>query len=352
MKNRFAILIFLFLLSSLPLTAQTRIVGEPSMRGLSARHFTSRDVHRQRDTRGLLNSKETGEVHTFGFYGIGGYSNLFGGSESLRMKPGGYDARLGMVYEYRQGLFMMQIGIGASLREIRNTVTDMRLTNMDLVLYDPLWERVIDTWGTPLSSLSYTVTDRQDYLMQVHGQIPVLAGFHTYGYYLMGGFTFTFPFIQKTKTEMNVTSRGSYDRYYGLGDGAEWMEMDNHGYREQVPIKGQNDVTDKRFDVLLIIETGYDWTAREGTHFRVGAYADLGLFNFSTQSSEPAFNVPYVSKWDFVTFQTKPVWFSNAIGNSYLHNFTAGIKLTLLFTFPGREKCIMCGLRNRNRRYR
>ncbi|MBP5477535.1 MAG: hypothetical protein J6Y00_07630 [Paludibacteraceae bacterium] len=351
MKRLSAIVLF-SLLVVLPLTAQTRIAGEPTMRGLSSRHFTSRDVRRQRDTRGLLYSKETGELHTFGFYGIGGYSNVFGGPELLQLKPGGYDGRLGMAYEFRQGLFMLQVGLGVSMREIRNNVGDMRFTNRDFIIYDPLWERVIDSWGVPLSSLTYTVTNRQDYLMQVHGQLPLLAGMHIYGYYLMGGLTFTFPFIQQTTTEMNVTSRGSYDRYYGMGEDTEWMEMDNHGYRENVPLKNKNNATDKRFDVLLTLETGYDWTAREGTHFRIGAYADMGLFNFSTQSPDPAMYIPYVSKWDFVTFQTKPVWFSNAMGNYYLHNFTVGAKVTLLFTFPGREKCIMCGLRNRNRRYR
>ncbi len=353
MRRRITIVLFC-LLASLPLFSQTRIAGEPSMRGLSSRHFTSRDVKRQRDSRGLLRSKETGEVHTFGFYGIGAYSNVMGGPSLLKLKPGGYDGRFGMVYEFRQGLLMIQTGVGVSLREIRNNVGDMRFTNRDLVLYDPLWERVIDSWGTPLSTLTYTVTERQDHLMQLHGQIPLLAGMHIYGYYLMGGLTFTFPFVQETKTEMNVTSRGSYDRYYGMGDDTEWMEMDNHGYREQVPLKSRNDETDKRFDVLLTLETGYDWTTyKNGTHLRIGAYADLGLFNFSTQSGDPAIYVPYVSKWDFATFVAKPIWFSNSMGNYYLHNFSAGLKFTILFTFPGREKCVMCGLRDRNaRRYR
>lgn len=351
MKRRLSI-VFLCLLAALGLSAQTRIAGEPKMRGLSSRHFTSRDIKRQRDSRGLFHSKETGEQHTFGFYAVGAYSNIFGGPDILKAKPGGYDGRFGMVYEYRQGLLMIQTGIGVSFREIRNNVGNMRFTNTDLVRFDPLWERVIDSWGTPLSSLTYTVSSRQDYLMQLHGQIPLLAGMHTYGYYIMGGLTFTFPFLQETKTEMNVTSRGSYDRYYGMGDDTEWMEMDNHGYREQVPLKNRNDATDKRFDVLLTLETGYDWTGRNGTHLRVGGYADFGLFNFSTQSAEPSIYFPYVSKWDFATFRTRQIWFSDAMGNYYLHNFSAGVKFTILFTFPGREKCVMCGLRDRNRRYR
>ena len=315
MMKRICYIVLLCLLTAMPLWAQTRINGEPSMRGLSSRHFTSRDIKRQRDSRGLFHSKETGEQHTFGFYGIGAYSNIFGGPDILKAKPGGYDGRFGMVYEYRQGLLMIQTGIGVSFREIRNNVGDMRFT-----------------------------------LMQLHGQIPLLAGMHMYGFYIMGGLTFTFPFLQETTAEMNVTSRGSYDRYYGME--GEWMEMDNHGYRELVPIKKRNDHTDKRFDVLFTLETGYDWTGRNGTHLRVGAYADLGLFNFSTRSAEPSIYFPYVSKWDFATFQTKPVWFSDAIGNYYLHNFSAGLKFTILFTFPGREKCVMCGLRDRNRKYR
>jgi len=353
MMKRQLTIVLLCLLAFSPVLAQTRIAGEPSMRGLSSRRFTYREVKRQRDTRGLLYSKETGDVHTFGFYGIGAYSNIFGGPELLKLKPGGYDGRFGMVYEFRQGLFMLQTGIGVSLREIRNNVSDVRFTNTDLIIQDPLWERVVDSWGTPLTSLSYAVSSRQDHLMQLHGQIPLLAGMHVYGYYVMGGLTFTFPFVQETKTEMNVTSRGSYDRYYGMGENTEWMEMDNHGYREQVPLKTRNDETDKRFDVLLTLETGYDWTVKKDVaHFRIGAYADLGLFNFSTQSSKPAIYIPYVSKWDFATFTAMPIWFSNSMGNYYLHNFSAGLKFTILFNFPGREKCIMCGLRDRNRRYR
>ena len=194
MKRR-SYIVLLCLLAASPMWSQTRIAGEPSMRGLSSRRFTSRDIKRQRDSRGLFYSKETGEQHTFGFYGIGAYSNIFGGPEILKAKPGGYDGRFGMVYEYRQGMLMIQAGIGVSFREIRNNAGDMRFTNTDLVRFDPLWERVVDSWGTQLSSLTYTVTSRQDYLMQLHGQIPLLAGMHTYGFYIMGGLTFTFPFL-------------------------------------------------------------------------------------------------------------------------------------------------------------
>ena len=226
-----ALCILHFAFCTLPVSAQTRITAESSMRDLpsSNRRFTARDNHRLRDSRGLVRSNETREAHTFGFYALGGFSSVMGASSVINIRPGGYDARIGMIYEYRKGFFMVQTGLAVSLREVRNNVGKVRYTNTDLMAENPDWELIVDSWGTTLTSLSYTISDRQDYLMQLSGQVPILAGGHIRNFYAMGGFTFSFPFLQDTRTRMNLTSRGSYDRYYGIGDYAEWMEMDNHG---------------------------------------------------------------------------------------------------------------------------
>ena len=314
------------------------------------RRFTARDNRRVRDSRGLVRSGETREAHTFGFYALGGFASVMGATNTISIQPGGYDARVGMVYEWRKGFFMVQTGIATSLRQVRNDVGLVRYTNTDLMAEDPQWELIVDSWGTTLASLSYTISNRQDYIMQLNGQIPILVGGHVRSFYAMGGFTFTFPFLQETRTSMNLSSRGSYERYYGLGEYNEWQEMDNHGYREQVPINHSNNHTDQRFDVLLSFETGYDWNAYKGLHLRFGAYADMGLLNFSTRSNQGAVIIPYDTKWDFATFQTTPIWFSNAVQNKYLQNFTVGSKLTILFDFPEKEKCVLCGLQNTTRR--
>ncbi len=345
---------FVMLLMTCSLVAQTRIVADPSMRDLSSsnRRFTRHEKHRQADSRGLRRSKETAETHMLGLYGLGGFSSAVSSSNLLRVPTGGYDARMGFVYEYNKGFFMLQTGVAGALREVRADVNNVVYTNHDLVTTDAQWMLISDSWGMPLASLSYSMTDRRDNLLQLSAQIPIMAGAHIRGFYAMGGFTFTFPLIQNSSTAMNVTSRATYDRYYGIGDNNEWMEMDNHGYREAVPMKRTMNNSGKRLDVLFCVETGYDFLTKNDIHLRLGAYADIGLLNFSPHSDNPAINIPYSTKWDFATFGATPIWFSDVVKNEQIHNFTVGGKLTILFSFKQKEQCILCGSKVKTKHFR
>ena len=353
-KTTFIFLLVLLCTAVVPAVAQTRIAADPSMRDLSSSNhrFTRRDKHRQADSRGLIRSKETNEAHLFGVYALGGYSSTLSTTKALGIRPGGYDARAGVVYEYRKGFFMLQTGLAAAWRQVSVDVSDVTYTNTDLARTEPLWTTIVDSWDMPLASLYYQVTDRRDRLRQFSVQIPVLAGYHVRGFYVAGGLTFTMPIMQKASANMNVTTRGSYDRYYGIGDQQQWMEMDNHGYRERVPMQRELNDSKRRLDMLLTLETGYEHRLKNDMLLRMGLYADMGLLNFSPRSDAPALNIPYATKWDFATFGATPVWFSDLTRNAWLGNFTAGLKLSVLFTVRQKERCILCGSTRPNRHYR
>ena len=142
--------------------------------------------------------------------------------------------------------------------------------------------------------------------------------------------------------EMTITSRGSYDRYLGLGENGYWGEMDNHGYRKDVPFSRKMDNMPAKFDLLLSLEGGYDFTFSSQWHLRVGAYARCGLFNMAVRGGDKSVFIPYNTKWDFETFTATPVWFSDVAEGKQLHNFSVGLQLTLLYTFPQPDKCILC----------
>ena len=346
-----SILIVLFLIVVLgPLSAQTRIAAPPEARGLPAkdRKFTTHDRQRETDTKGLRHSEFMGEHHAVGGYVYGGYSTSLASTDAVAHQPGGGDFRIGGAYEYRHGYFILQTGLGISYRTIRINSADYQYTNADLSrLGDGRWNTVIDTWEMPLKSLTYIVEGRVDRLHRLAVQLPVLAGVNFNGLYLLAGFNFSFPVWQKASAKMDITSRGSYARYYGFEDEHYWQEMDNHGYRKQVPMEYQFKSLKSLIDIQLCGEVGYDWSFQKDIHFRVAGFVSYGLLNEARNASGKSLDIPYESKWDFGTFGATPIWYSDRARGKQVHDLSVGIKVTVLFMFRQPDKCVLCGLRGR-----
>ena len=338
-----------------PALSQTRLEADKNMRelGRSDSRFTNTDRKRHEDMRGLRRSLYTGNHHSVGMSVYGGWSAILSSSDIVTSNPGGYSLRLGGFYEYRKGYFVLQAGLGAMYRDIRTQVNDYRYVNTEMAsTWDRRWAEVIDTWGMPVSQLTYDLQGREDRLQQLHVQVSLLAGVLWNGWYALAGLTPSLPLIQHASTSMTITSRGSYDRYLGLGENGYWEEMDNHGYRKDVPLKRATSDLPMRLDLMVSLEGGYDWTIKEYTHLRIGAYARCGVMNTAVRGGEKSVYIPYASKWDFETFLATPVWISDLSEGQQLHNFSAGLKITLLYTIPPPDKCVLCSQTHGKKRRR
>ena len=343
--KRIVVILLLLAGALVPAAAQTRITADKSMRelGRSDSRFTNSERKHRTDMRGLRRSAYTGNYHSLGFYADGGWSAVLSNSDVVTSMPGGYALRIGGLYEFRHNYFVLQAGVGVMYNSIRTVVNDYHYDNTGMAAtWDERWVTVTDTWGMPVSLLTYDMAGREDRLRQLHVQLSLKAGIYYDGWYVLAGLTPTFPLLQKASAEMTITSRGSYDRYLGLGENGYWGEMDNHGYRKDVPFSRKMDNMPARFDLLLSLEGGYDFTFSSQWHLRVGAYARCGLFNMAVRGGDKSVFIPYNTKWDFETFTATPVWFSDVAEGKQLHNFSVGLQLTLLYTFPQPDKCILC----------
>lgn len=338
------LLYYILLMVLLPATAQTRITADGSMKELGRNsHFTLRERKRFTDLKGLRKSEYTGHHHSLGAYVYGGYASVISNSSVITTKPGGYNLRIGGIYEYRYGYFTVQTGLGIMYRTLTTHLNDYRYTNHQMAAdWDERWNTIADTWGMSIDLLTYDINGRTDHLQQLYAQVPILLGMNYYGMYFLAGLTPSVPLWQKATTRMTITSRGSYDRYYGLGNEGYWEEMDNHGYRKDVPFSRSLKHIPFRLELLLSLEAGYDFHIGKQSHLRLAAFADCALNNLSGKTDNRSLYIPFETKWDFETFEANPVWYSDVANGKQVHAWSAGIKLTLLYTFKQPDKCILC----------
>ncbi|MCQ2341864.1 MAG: hypothetical protein MJZ75_00010 [Paludibacteraceae bacterium] len=355
--NKFSLSLFL-LLTALPLLAQKRIVtDEKSSAGLAqsdAKNFTKKDKPRPTDNRGLMTSDYAGTRHLFGLWADGGYSGIMHNMETVSHRPGGYSAGLGVAYELQHNHFILQVGAGAVFQDVTYSCDGYRFTNADLA-YN-MWDRdtrwlpagnggqLIDTYGVPIDRLTYTATERKDVARTVYLQVPLLMGGTVGGFYGLAGAKVNIPLWGKTHMYQNITSEGLYNQYIGTHG-----EMDNHGYRYSVEISADGDRLPFRIDVLLSGEVGYEF--RNGTQrYRIGAYVDYGLLNINPDGTAYPLYWTFENKWNFDRFELAHMFNSSLTEGKQLHNFFAGVKFTILFGTPEKDKCILCQQAKKSKR--
>ncbi len=325
----------LVLLFSLSVTAQTRVVNEHSK---NDRLQTSSG--KRVNGSGLRTTTYDGVHHLVGLHIDGGYSKLFGNMPSAHNTPGGYTAGLGLDYSYTGRGLILQTGIAVRWQDVQNAIL-----NDSLVI-----DHITDSQGTDFR-LQYDFTDRVDKARNLYLQIPVLAGTYFYGAYFLGGIKLNLQLWGNTRTNLNVSTSATYDRYIG-----PWEEMDNHGIRKEVEEERHGGKLNLKFDVLATAEIGYEWAlgnyGKRGYHknnaidyrLRLGAFVECGLLDIMPRGDKKSYIVPEASRYDFSTFEFNHSFSTAQAKDYHLRNLFTGVRLT--FFFYGKqstEKCILCG---------
>lgn len=303
------------------------------------------------DHNGLRTGTHSVKRHMFGVYAEAAYSSMLFYNPDVCELPMGYGYGGGICYDYQRYYFKMQIGLGIRMQ-------DMKVKVHNFFIYD---DQVSDAWGYPYH-LKYDFYNRTDYFRKMHFQLPILFGTGDKNLYALAGFKLNLTAYSDMTIQSVASTTAVYDQFLG-----KFEEMDNHGLRKYVPITThmqQWDIATKPFkqlywDVLASIEFGGEWGSKYRPilsryrpvrqtnhetewHVRVAAFCDMGLLN-TLKSENELVHIPSDYKWDFNRFQQNHVLTTNVPHTpSHLHNFYAGIKVTVFIGFLDYIHCVLC----------
>lgn len=308
-----------------------------------AYNMPSRKSDRRISTyKGLRTSQYAGQHHLVGLYVDGAYSSFLHHSPVSDLRPGGWGTGAGLVYEYQNTRFYLQTGVGVRWQDVYTSVADTVFYRYQV----PDAQSGID--GV-FMDLQYDFHNRTDRTRNLSVQVPLLFGVNFSGGYCMAGVKLNYALIGDTRINALGTTRARYDRYMGT-----WEEMDNHGYRKDVPLSRMGARVPYKFDVMASAEVGYEFTAgmfRQSFHpssqgdvrFRIGAFVDCGMLSITPAATDRLlYQIPDNALFDFPDYQLNHVFTTDAAQGLSLHNFFVGLRFTVLYSFQGKEECLFC----------
>lgn len=382
------IAVLLLCLVSLAAFGQRRYSADGrTERNLSkARGFSTRDVDNKTDAfLGLHASLYKGARQYLGFSVDGGWSTFLTNTPVASVTPGGWAAGGKLLYEYHFGLLFLQTGLGAGFQRVTTPVNSS--------LIDDSWRTFYNGYSKPEDGALHPMTDpldgvhftmkhvfagRSDVSELWYAQLPVNVGYYivgTYGIgYLMLGAQVMYAFAGKTIMHATGTSTGTFDvddghHYIGVAE-----EMDNHGFRKDVPIAYTSSRLPIKLgkaaglDVLGHLEGGYEFnTFQKIRQYRVkrsdkldcrlrfAGFVDVSLGSIYPHGAQSMYESDVETGrkgqetlYDFYhPFKTPFVMnhiYSTAVpGNkTWLRNMTVGVRFTVLFSLQAQEHCILC----------
>ena len=314
----------------------------------SLSEFTEKDVNNSTDVLfGLHASQYTGSHHLIGLSAEGGWSAFLNNMPRVSILPSGGAIGLSFVYEYQYSGILFQTGVGFNYQHVANNLSDTSFYHPGM---HDTWSGVQDVEFT----LKHRFENRTDVAQQIYGQVPFYVGHYIpsaagIGYFL-AGLKLSYAFWGNTKQKLRGTTTGLYERYVGV-----WQEMDNHGFRKNVPIERSGDRLKLKFDLMAHVEIGYEYTGFQNPHsyrimpndrldwrLRFAAFVDMGILDISPNGKNVLYGIPVETIYDFPTYRMDHV-FSTVDSKPYwLRNINVGIRFTVLFGFQGKERCILC----------
>ena len=345
---RYIILLTLCLTSTLT-WAQKRysLSGRSEYELGKASGFSTRDVENQTDVLfGLHASQYSGSHHLIGLSMEGGWSTFAHNMPNVSMLPGGGMGGVHVLYEYQYSGFLLQTGLGVAYQRVFNSLADTTIYH----------EHMHENWnGNDAEfTLKHRFTDRQDMSQQLYGQVPVYLGHYIFGShgigYFLAGVHVGYAFGGNTQQKMMCTTTGLYEKYIGI-----WEEMDNHGFRKDVPIERKGSQLQLKFDLMAHAEVGYEYNTRQSAkdyqirpvdrldgRIRFAAFANFGILSINPYTKLPLYGTPEETIYDFSTYEVEHVFATKDANAYWLRNLSVGLRVTFLFGFQPKEHCILC----------
>jgi hypothetical protein len=311
--------------------------------------FSGKQVNGKTDAFwGLHTTQYTGSHHLIGVSAEGGWSAFLHNMPGVSFTPGGATGGIHFVYEYQFSGIIFQTGLGAGYQHVYSDIADT-------VIYH---EHMRDTWST-INDAEFTLRhqfyDRHDFTRQIYGQLPLYIGHYIsgnsgVGYFLVGA-KFNYAFWGNTTQKLRGTTTGLYEKYIGV-----WEQMDNNGFRQDVPIERHGKQLQLKFDILAHFELGYEHTTYRGPlnyrkrkgaankdlRFRISGYAECSILDICPKTNNDFYGTPMETIYDFPTYRMEHVFSTTDAKAYWLRNLNAGLRFTVLFGFENEEKCILC----------
>jgi hypothetical protein len=310
--------------------------------------FSRKDVEEKTDVLfGLHASQYSGVHHLMGFSLEGSWSSFVNTMPRTTMLPNGFGSGLHLLYEYQYSGFILQTGLGVTYQRMYNNIADTTIYH----------EHMKDTWRSDKPedfTLKHDFYDRQDMAQQIYGQIPLYFGHYIFGSYgigyFLGGVQVGYALWGNTIQTLTGTSTGKYEKYIGI-----WEEMDNHGFRKDVPIESKGQQLKLKFDLQAHLEIGYEYNTRQTAkdyrvrpsdrmdgRIRFAAFADFSILDICPNTDLAFYYTPEETIFDFSTYQMNHVFSTPDAKDYWLRNLFVGVRITFLFGFQPAERCILC----------
>lgn len=346
---RYILLLTLCLFASIG-WAQRRysVSGQSEYELGKAKGFSTKDVENQTDVlMGLHASEYSGSHHLIGFSVDGGWSTFFSSMPAAKTTPGGGLIGLHFLYEYQYSGLIIQTGVGVAYQKVFTNIADTSIYH----------EHMVDTWSSVYPTeftLKHHFADRQDVSQQLYGRIPLYVGHYFFGSrgigYFLAGLHAGYAFWGNTRQTMNVSTSGKYERYVGI-----WEEMDNHGFRKDVPLERKGERLALKFDLAAHAEIGYEYNTRQSIknyrsrpsdrldgRIRIAGFVDCGLLTICPEGNKVFYDTPMESIYDFSTYSAEHVFSTQDASKHWVRNLSVGLRVTFLFGFQPQEHCILC----------
>lgn len=310
--------------------------------------FTFKDVDSKVDAFwGLHFSQYVGPHHLLGISAEGAWSSFASNMPIVSIRPGGGAAGAHFLYEFQYSGLLIQTGVGVNLQHVYTNVRDADFYHYNM--HDN-WEGVESAEFT----LKHEFRNRRDLSRNIYAQIPLYAGQYLFSpagvWYYLAGFHLNYAFKGDTRQNLEGTTKALYEPFLGV-----WHEMDNHGYRKDVPIERKGERLKLGIDVMLHGEFGYEYTTfnngrvyfttpgdRIDCRVRFAAFADFSMANICPRTDNVLYGIPMETIYDFPTYRMDHVFSTTDAQAYWMRNLYVGVRLTVLFGLPWKEKCILC----------
>ncbi len=255
-----------------------------------------------------------------------------GGSETLtdydNMKSKfGFGGLFGFGYEYHFRAFWLSLGVEGQLFQ----------SGFLPAMNDTMHYSMYDTEGEKMT-YHYAINKRGDMHRAVYLNVPVMIGFNVKGFYLGAGAKAGLSLYGRAKSDVDYTTSATYDRFID-----DFINMPNHYYTNY----SNSGVHKMKFEpmVSVIGEVGYEVvsfsTGKEDDSnpiiFRIGAYAEYGLFNMVKSSgSGPLFEIDQTDPSQVTLY---PYFTTVSTEGHKSIPLSVGVKATFMFQLPLPQKC-------------
>ncbi len=272
-------------------------------------------------------------AHNFIIWANGGVTNYVGSIPNATSQLGG-GGGLGLGYEWRDQIFLLQTGLG-----FRYAQSGFKC---DYMVYEV--PQCTDSEGDALT-YQYLERGRKDQYTQLTAQIPLLVGAHFSYFYFLGGAKINIDVMRKAEVKANYATQGVYDILID-----PLANMNNHQFYTNVPLSTTNKSSLKA-NIAASLEIGAEFNLGEtrsgDTFMRVAAFADFNLLDDRKTSSSSMLrmgNVPRmnVDREDMMKYVSQQDYLNSSTAENAIRQLYAGVKLTVLFSTDVKYGCVVC----------